>query len=151
MPIVVKKIDMLNFAMTMSEGNPQALASVTTLMHTQYGMMGLILCHLANIRGVELHRLYKECCDCDPFIFERSSSMIQNGVFSKEQVRRNIYSNDPIPFVDESIEIYGVPDFGELFGPAHYKWKEYCDESRKSFSHRLNKKFFEEESKQYHK
>lgn len=140
------KLNMLELAMMMSEGNPQALAAVTDLMHTQYGMMGLIMCLLSNIRGVELHRLYTKCCDCDPLIFERSSSMIKAGVFSKEQIRRNINSNNPIPFIDKSIVIEGVPNFGELFGPAHYKWNEYCNENRKSFIKRLNDK-----PKQYHK
>ena len=141
----------MTMAFAMSSGNPKALAVVMELIHSQYGMMGLLLCDIANIRGMELYTLYTKCCDRNPFIFERTSAMLKTEVFSKEQFRRNIYSDNPIPFIDYDIKIEGVPPFGELFGPAHYKWKEYCDESRKSFSHRLNKKFFEEESKQYHK
>lgn len=143
-----KHVDM---AFAMSEGNPKALAIVLSLMKNLYGMMGLILCDIANIRGMELYTLYTKCCDRNPFIFERTSAMLKTEVFSKEQFRRNIYSDNPIPFIDYDIKIEGVPPFGELFGPAHYKWKKYCDENRKSFSHRLNTKFFEDKPKKYHK
>lgn len=142
-------IYLTNMAFAMSQGNPIALSSVLELMHTKYGMMGLILCDLSNIRGMELHLLYKKCCDRNPYKFERTSSMINNKVFSEEQVRRNIYSNNPIPFIDDDINVEGVPKYGETFGPVHYKWDEYCMANRKSFSKRLNKNFFEEKNKKY--
>lgn len=143
-----KHVDM---AFAMSEGNPKALAVVLSLMKNLYGMMGLILCDIANIRGMELYTIYTKCCDRDPYKFERTSALIKTEVFTKEQVRRNIYSDNPIPFIDENIVIDGIPKYGELFGPAHYKWNEYCNANKSSFSKRLNQKFFEDKPKKYYK
>lgn len=145
------QVSPLTMAMIMSEGNPKVLALVSILMRSRPGATGLVMCLFSNIRGMNLYTLYKECCNSNHFLFERTALLINSGVFSKKQIKENISSNNPIPFIDESLQIYGVPSLGEMFGPNHYKWKEFCEENKKSFINRFNKNFFEDSPKKYYK
>ena len=58
--------------------------------------------------------------------------------FSYKEIQDNLNLTNAIPFIDDSIIIDGVPQYGEEFGPQNEKWDEYCDKNREVFIKKLN-------------
>ena len=51
--------------------------------------------------------------------------VLESGIYSQEEIQGNLGLIRAIPFLDDSIQIDGVPSYGEEFGPKSSKWKEY--------------------------
>ena len=41
-----------------------------------------------------------------------------------------------MPFIDDVVEVDGVPPMDEDFGPEHPKWEEWCEAQKASFERR---------------
>ena len=123
--------------MTMSGGNPSVMAVIVKMLEKPAGMLDILMLDSLDIRGTQLYMLCNDCCDCNPDKFRRTLMMIRCGTFTQEQIHANLKRWRALPFMDESIEIDGVPSFDENFGPSHPKWDEWCKAQRESFERRM--------------
>lgn len=122
----------------MSEGNPSALMILREMMKTPKGLMDIYLLDHKDIRGSRIHMLYSDCCDCNHDKFDRTLLMIRSGVFTQEEINHNLGGRSfGLSFIDDSIEIDGVPPYGENFSLSHPKWDEWCEAQKESFRRRI--------------
>ncbi len=143
------KFNMSTFemAMVMSEGNPGALSVVMEMMKDPRGFMGILLCDSLDIRGEKLYMLHNDCCDRENEKFYRTLKMFNSGVFSTKEIQDNFSLVRAIPFIDDSIEIEGVPPYGIDFGPGDDKWDEFCAKNREAFIQKLGSSLEKQKSK----
>ena len=123
--------------MTMCEGNPGAMMVLMGMMQSPTGFMDILMLDSRDLRGSHLYMLNNDCCGRDPNKFARTLMMIRSGVFTQEEIHHNLedrcYAQ---PFIDDSIEIDGIPPYGEDFGPGHPKWDEWCKAQKESYERR---------------
>ncbi len=131
-------MDPMEMIMTMSEGNPGAINVLMEMMRNPRSFMDILLCDSLDIRGSKLYMLHNDCCRSDTNKFNRTLMMLRCGVFTDEQIHDNLNLIRALPFIDDSIEIEGVPPYGEEFGPRDEKWEEFCSKNKESFVKRLN-------------
>ena len=120
------------------EGDLGAVAAIFAMAH---GDEDVYFCDSLDIRGEKALKLLK-CCDDNSDKFNRTLSMFKCGIYSKEEIQANLNLDTPIPFIDDTIAIDGVPPYresrGQFFGPADEKWKEFCAENKKVFLQKLS-------------
>jgi hypothetical protein len=130
------KMNMMEMAMTMSEGNPGALSVIMEMMQDPTGLLDILMLDSMDIRGSHLYMLNNDCCRRDPAKFKRTLMMLRSGVFTQEQIHENLGRCRALPFIDDSIEMEGVPSYDDDFGPTHPKWDEWCEAQKESFQRR---------------
>ena len=129
---------LVNLIMRVGNGNISAITIATNLTHRGTALFDLTTLDHWGIRGYRLHILFKDCCNSDMKIFDRTLAMIRDDVFTKDQIHKNLdRQENPIPFIDEEVKIDGVPDYGKFFGPGHPKWTIWTEAQKHSFKKRL--------------
>ena len=123
--------------MTMSEGNPGAMAVVMHMVKGPKDLGDVVLLDDLDIRGQHLCKLNSECCGHDRNILRLTLALFERGVFTKEQIHANLARNHALPFVDCSIRLEDVSPYSEKIGPTHPKWDEWCSAQRASFERRF--------------
>ena len=137
----MKKINdnmsMMEKVITMSEGNPGAMSVIMGMMQDPTGLPDILLMlDSMDIRGSHLYMLNNDCCRRNPAKFKRTLMMLRSGVFTQEQIHENLERYYALPFIDDSIEMEGIPPYGEDFGPDHPKWDEWCKAQKESYERR---------------
>ena len=125
-------------AMIMGDGNPGAIAVIVEMLHGDPvgNLLDIIRLDEMDIRGSRLYMLNNDCCQRDPAKIKRTLKMLRLGVFTQEQIRKNLERDYALPFIDDSIKIEGVPSYDDDFGPTHPKWDEWCEAQKESFRRR---------------
>ena len=129
-------MNVTEMVMAMSEGNPGAMMVMMGMMSDPTGLFDILMLDSMEIRGAKLYMLNNDCCGRDPAKFSRTLMMLRSGVFTREQINANLERCYALPFIDDSIEMDGVPPYGEEFGSDHPKWDEWCKAQRESFENR---------------
>ena len=129
-------MNMMEMVITMSEGNPGAISVIMGMMQDPTGLLDILMLDSMDIRGSHLYMLNNDCCQRDPAKFKRTLKMLRLGVFTQEQIRKNLERDYALPFIDDSIKIEGVPSYDDDFGPTHPKWDEWCEAQKESFRRR---------------
>lgn len=122
--------------LAMSDGNPGAMMVLMGMMQAPTGLMDILMLDSRDIRGLHLYMLNNDYCKRDPDKFSRTMMMIRFGVFTQEQIHKNLERCYALPFIDDSIELDGIPPYGEEFGPDHPKWDEWCEAQKESYERR---------------
>lgn len=122
----------------MAQGNRGALNVLTQMMGDEKRFKDILLCDSLNIRGSKLYMLHNDCCSRRMTKFDRTLNLFRFGIFSEEEIQKNLGLDYAIPFIDDSIIVDGVPPYGEDFGPSNPKWNEYCSKNREVFINKLN-------------
>lgn len=136
----------LDMLMVMSEGNPGALSVIMQMMQDKKprGFLDILLLDSLDIRGSKIYMLWSDCSERNMEKYFRTLMMLRSGVFSEEQIQKNLNLTYALPFIDESINPNGTPNYGEEFGPTDEKWKEFCKVQKEAFIPKLEKKIAEE-------
>jgi hypothetical protein len=129
---------MTEVAMIMGDGNPGAIAVIVEMLREDPvgNLLDIIRLDEMDIRGSRLYMLNNDCCQRDLAKFKRTLKMLRLGVFTQEQIRKNLERDYALPFIDDSIKIEGVPSYDDDFGPTHPKWDEWCEAQKESFRRR---------------
>ena len=130
------RMTIMEMMMGMSEGNPGAMMVIREMMSDPARLFDILLLDSMEIHGAKLYTLNNDCCERDPSKFSRTLMMFQSGVFTQEQIHANLEQCHALPFIDDSIEMDGIPPYGEDFGPDHPKWDEWCKVQKESFENR---------------
>lgn len=132
-------MNIMEMVMTMSEGNPGAISVIMEMMQDPTGPRDILMLDSMDIRGSYLYMLNNDCCRRDPAKFKRTLMVLRSGVFTQEQIHENLERDYALHFIDDSIEIEGVPSYDDdfdSFGPTHPKWDEWCEAQKESFRRR---------------
>lgn len=129
-------MNMMEMVMIMSEGNPGAMSVIMGMMQDLTGPRDILMLDSMDIRGSHLYMLNNDCCRRDPTKFKRTLMVLRSGVFTQEQIHENLERDYALPFIDDSIEMEGVPSYDDDFGPTHPKWDEWCEAQKESFRRR---------------
>lgn len=129
-------MNMMEMVMIMSEGNPGAMSVIMGMMQDLTGPRDILMLDSMDIRGSHLYMLNNDCCRRDPAKFKRTLMVLRSGVFTQEQIHENLERDYALPFIDDSIEMEGVPSYDDDFGPTHPKWDEWCEAQKESFRRR---------------
>ena len=127
---------MTEMIVTMSEGNPGAVSVIMGILQDPFGLFEILMLDGMDIRGSKLYMLSNDCCQRDPAKLKRTLLMLRCGVFTQEQIHENLGRGYALPFIDDSIEMEGIPPYGEDFGPGDPKWDEWCEAQKESFRRR---------------
>lgn len=135
---ITENMSIIDIVLVMSEGNPGAMQIVIEMLNDPRGLLDILLCDSLDIRGSKLYGLKNDCCKKNNDKFNRTLMMLRCGIFSDEEIQSNLNLPYSIPFIDDDIEIEGIPPYGKDFGPRDEKWAEFCQKNRESFIQKLN-------------
>lgn len=127
---ITSDMSIMDMMMTMSEGNPGALTVLMQMMQDPRGFMDILLLDTLDIRGSKVWMLYSDSCDKNTGKFNRTLMALRCGAYSEEEIQENLGLCYALPFLDDSIEMEGVPSYDEEFGPMDAKWDEYLKANR---------------------
>lgn len=127
-------MSIMDIITTMSEGNPGAMMVVMEMVKDKRLFMDILLLDSLDIRGSQLYMLHNDCCERNTQKFVRTLMMLRSGIFTIEEIKANLEQVRAISFIDEEIQIEGIPP---SFGPTHAKWDEYCKQQKESFSKKI--------------
>lgn len=123
---------------TMSENNIDAATTIMYIIKTPHGMENIFCLDSINIRGSKIYTLYNNCCEKNSAKLDRTLTMIKCGIYEIEQIQENLNLTKAIPFIDDNLNIKGIPQYGKKFGPNHEKWEEFCQKNKETFINKLN-------------
>lgn len=104
-----------------------------------------------NIKGSRLRRLYYECSEENGDKLYRTIMLISNNVFTPEQINNNFNLDVAFPFIDDNINLDGIPSYEDDFDSKHELYEEYVRLQKISFTERLKEKRDEIKGIQYTK
>ena len=136
--ITFDNMNFMDIIMVMSEGNPGAMAVIMQMMNDSSFFMDMLLCDSFNIRGAKLYMLYNDCCERNMCKFKCTLLMLRNGIYSQEEIEKNLSLVRAIPFIDDGIVIDGISYYNQDFSSSHEKWEEFCQRNRDAFIEKLN-------------
>ncbi len=139
-PKIEGKMSIIDMIIAMAEGNYYAVDILSRMMKDPQGILEVLYCDSLEIRGSKLYMLYNDCCDKNMDKFYRTLKMFKSGVFTEKQIHSNLGLIKAIPFIDDSIKVEGVPEYGsdKEFGLNDPKWEEYCNLNKEAFVKKLN-------------
>ena len=123
-------MNIMDMMMVMSEGNPGALTVLMQMMQNPTSIFDVLLLDSLDIRGSKIWMLYSDSCGKNTGKFNRTLMALRCGAYSQEEIQGNLGLCYAMPFLDDSIQIEGVPSYDEDFGPTHDKWDEYIKANR---------------------
>lgn len=136
-------IDMmiLDKALTLSEGNPLAFQVLMQLISTEKfnGLQDMMLLDVFQIQGEKIWKLYHDSCQENLNKFNRTMKVFTSSGYTKCEIQDNLNLTNAIPFLDDSIQIPGVPSYEDTsFGPCEVLWNDYVLENRKVVLPKIN-------------
>lgn len=87
----------------------------------------------------EAEKLF-ELSDKNTFLFVLAVELTVLNYFTKEDLVENLNSENPIPFIDTSLDVEGFDLNNHAFCSAHINWDEFGEKTKESFLKRLNNK-----------
>lgn len=139
-------MNMMDMMMVLSEGNPGALTILTKMMNDPRSIMDILLLDSLDIRGSKIWMLYSDSCDKNVGKFNRTLMALRSGAYTQEEIQGNLGLCYALPFLDDSIEIEGVPSYDQEFGPMDAKWDEYLKANREAIVPKINERIKAENS-----
>ena len=124
---------------TMSEGNPEVISIVMSMLNDPTLSRYILLCDSLNIRGSRLYMFHTNCCGHNNEKFKRTLTMVKRGIYTEEEINTCLNLPFALPFIDDTIVIDGVPPYGEAFDENHPKWREFCLRNKQAFLEKLTR------------
>ena len=137
--LITANMGVIDMVATMSEGNPEAINIVMSMLNDPSLSRFILLCDSLGIRGSRLYMFYANCCGRNNEKFKRTLTMIKRGIFTLEEIEECLNLPYALPLIDDSITIDGVPPYGEAFDESHPKWKEFCMKNKAIFLEKLSR------------
>lgn len=109
----------------MSQGVPGALSVLLRMLEEPNGISDIRLLDALGINGSKIWYLFNDSCGQNMDKFRRTLMAFRCGAYSDEQIQANLESGCAVPFLDDSIQIEGVPPYDKEFGPKDSKWSKY--------------------------
>ena len=127
-------MSMMEIVMTIGEGNPGAIMVAMNMLENPMGLFDILLCDSLDIRGARLYMLNNDCCKRNNEWFNLTLTMIKKGVFSYEEIHKNLSMVRAIPFI--SMELF--QKYGKTINPSSEKWNEFCFECKATFLEKMS-------------
>ena len=122
----------------MSEGNPGAMKVIMEMLQEPTGFLKLLVLDSMDIRGARLYMLHNDCCGRNMKKFNRTLELLNYGVFSHDEIMANLNVNAyALPFIDDELDIEGIPSYDEEFSYSHEKYEEFATMNRKNLLKQL--------------
>lgn len=137
---ITEDMNMMDMMMVMSEGNPGALTVLMQMMQDFNGILNILLLDSLNIRGSKIWGLYSDCCGKNVGKFNRTLMALRVGTYTQEEIQGNLGLCYSLPFLDDSIQIEGIPSYDQEFGPMDVKWNEYLEANREVVVPKINER-----------
>jgi hypothetical protein len=138
--MITKEKDTRNFIQEvivyLTNGSSDALRFLQELMLSHLGYQYIIILWNLDIRGTQISNLYDNSCGRNIEKVKRTILLFAAGVISIDDIKKNLDRRYAIAFIDDSIQIDGVPEYGEKFDLSHLLWDEWCETQKKSFERR---------------
>lgn len=123
-------MSIMDVMMVMSEGNPGALTVLMQMIQNSRGFTDILLLDTLDIRGSKVWMLYSDSCGKNEGKFNRTLKALRCGAYSEEEIQENLGLCYAVPFLDDSVQMEGIPSYDEEFGPTDSKWDEYIKANR---------------------
>lgn len=143
---ITSDMNMIDMMMVMSEGNPGALNVLMQMMQDPRSIMDILLLDSLDIRGSKIWMLYSDSCGKNNGKFNRTLMALRVGAYTQEEIQGNLGLCYALPFLDDSIQIEGVPSYDQEFGPMDAKWNEYIKANREAMIPKINERIEAENS-----
>lgn len=143
---ITSDMSMMDMMMVMSEGNPGALTVLMQMMQDPRSIMDILLLDSLDIRGSKIWMLYSDSCGKNVGKFNRTLMALRGGAYTQEEIQGNLGLCYALPFLDDSIQIEGVPSYDKEFGPTDAKWEEYLKANRESVVPKIHERMEAENS-----
>lgn len=124
----------------MSEGNPGALTVLAEIMKEPNGILDILSLDSLDIRGSKLYMLWNDCCGRDFKKFKRTLQLLRTGVFDHEEIMANLDRVRALPFIDDDLNIEGIPSYDEEFNRSHPKWQEFVQLNKENLLNKIDYK-----------
>ena len=123
--------------LAMSKGSPGAIMAIMAFLEKPGHELDIFILDSLGIHGPMLCKFYKDCCGRNVDKASRTLEMFVFNVFLEDEIYENLNSFKAIPFIDDSIEIDGVPPYGKEFDIEDPVWDEWCKAQKASFKRRM--------------
>lgn len=143
---ITSDMSMMDMMMVMSEGNPGAITVLMQMMQDPRSILDILLLDSLDIRGSKIWMLYSDSCGKNVGKFNRTLMALRGGAYTQEEIQGNLGLCDALPFLDDSIQIEGVPSYDQEFGPMDAKWDEYIKANREAIVPKINERIEAENS-----
>lgn len=147
---ITGNMSIMDMIMVMSEGNPGALNVIMGMMSDPRSMIDILLLDSLDIRGSKIWMLYSDCCEQNKKKFDRTLMALRCGAYLEEEIQANLSLCRAVPFLDDSIQIEGVPSYEEDFGPTHEKWDEYIKANKEVVAPKIQERIEAENFQKKH-
>lgn len=124
----------------MSCENEEARNIVSSMMRNPSLYRGVIICDRLGIRGDILYKLYHECCSGSVDKFSKVIQMFDSGVYTEDEITRNLALSAPEEFLDEAIVNPCLPLYSDEFNSSHSDWDEFAYLQRRNLTIKLKRK-----------
>lgn len=125
---ITSDMNVMDMMMVMSEGNPGVLTVLIEMMQDPKGLLDILLLDTLDIRGSKIYKLYSDSSGKNEGKFNRTLMALR--CLFKRRNQGNLGLTYVLPFLEDSIQMEGVPSYNEEFGPMDAKWDEYLKANR---------------------
>lgn len=143
---ITSDMNMMDMMMVMSEGNPGALTVLMQMTQDPRSILDILLLDSLGIRGSKIWMLYSDSCGKNARKFNRTLMVLRSGAYTQEEIQGNLGLCYAMPFLDDSIQIEGIPSYDEDFGPSHDKWDEYIKANKEIVAPKIRERIEAENS-----
>lgn len=124
----------------MSYGDKEIYEVLKCLIRRPRGYTDLRVLDNLNIRGPRIITFFTKCCDSNEGKIERTIAMfMEDDLFTAEEIQENVNSQNPIPFIDESKNPEGTPDYPNRMHFNTPLWYDFCQAQKEYFDIRMEK------------
>lgn len=109
----------------LAEDSPGAIAVLIKVLSRPLGIQNISILYHFNITGDKIYLLWNDCCERNFDKFDRTLLLLQSGVYTEEEIHRNLQLEYAVPFLDDSLVIDGIPNYGDDFSKEHRMWDTY--------------------------
>lgn len=134
-----KKDDLQEVLTRLIGGNIGAY-KVAQLLIEKDKILDLMYCDYFEIWGTRLYKLYNDSCGKNLNKLNRTLLLFRIGVYSKEEILKNLNLVTAIPFVDDDIKLYDTPTYDREPDFTDPEWDSFCQENQTTFQEKLNEK-----------
>lgn len=124
-PQITSDMSMTEAINTITKGVPRAQVVVMQMLDDPRVLLDILLLDALDIRGEKVWYLFSDCCKGNFGKFKRTLMALRDGAYSETKIQGNLELCKAIPFLDDSVQIEGVPSYDQFFGPGDPKWEEY--------------------------
>lgn len=124
---------------TLSGKDKEIFELVMNIICQYNGLQNAYLCTKIGLKNDLLLKFYKECCDSDILLFNKTFLLLKEGVFDSENFKKNLSQEQFIPFINKNLTIDNI-NYNNFILAEKEKKEKYINLIVKDFNYRLNKK-----------